>query len=321
MPNSRRQQDKKLLQALTEAYTARARLFHNGISASQIDLLIAEIDSIPDARLPWALARLGISESAFRRVKETGGRAHQVFAHPRVLTKRPHLVGYYRNVAALSRKGLQQVLFSTSSYENRRRKNMPPGDALAVCRALNRIVSGVIDSLPDYDVRISRKTVYAEIGAQLQGTWANVVGQGASKAVEKVIAEYIAAKNLGQPPGVRRYELAGGWTIVFGSEPDVAFFDADGRKQIAIEIKGSLDVAGAQTRYGEAKKSFQKQLAENPRCHTVYLASCFTDAAIRQIEADGQVRDWFNLTSILYDEHERGAFLDRLFHFARVPRR
>src|SRR5438105_6449720 len=95
--------------------------------------------------------------------------------------------------------------------------------------------------------------------------------------------------------------------------------DSDGVKQIAIEIKGSLDTAGAQTRYGEAKKSFGKQLAENPRCYTIYLASCFTDAVIKQIEADGQVRDWFNLTSVLIDPEEQLRFLERLFHIVQTP--
>lgn len=115
------------------------------------------------------------------------------------------------------------------------------------------------------------------------------------------------------------FRLANGWSIVFGAEPDVAFRDAEGRKQIAIEIKGSLDTAGAQTRYGEAKKSFAKQIAENPRCHTIYLASCFTDAVIQQIQSDKEVRDWFNLTSILYDEADKKAFLERVFHIVNTP--
>ncbi len=97
--------------------------------------------------------------------------------------------------------------------------------------------------------------------------------------------------------------------------------DANKVIRIAIEIKGSLDVAGAQTRYGEAKKTFAKQLALNPRCHTIYLASCFTDAVIRQIKADGHVRDWFNLTSILYDAAERKHFLQQLFYIVSTPTR
>jgi len=86
-----------------------------------------------------------------------------------------------------------------------------------------------------------------------------------------------------------------------------------------VEIKGSLDVAGAQTRYGEALKSFRKMLAENPRCHTVYLASCFTDAVIGQMRDEGQVRAWYNLTSVLADEAERRRFLGQVFHVVDEP--
>jgi len=317
----KRQLDKHLLQALTKAYTARAQLFHNGIVASSIDLLIAEVDTVQDARLAWSLDSLGITRSAFSRVKETGGKPHQVFAHPAVVGKMPHLIGYYRNIATISRKGIGQILFPTEKYEQKRSRQLSPNDAQKLCETLNRIISRVIDSTPDYKVAVSRKAVIAEIGAQLQGTWANMVGQGASRAVEKVIGEYVRTKNLGTRTAPGKYQLKNGWTIAFGTEPDVAFFDTKGRKEIAIEIKGSLDVAGAQTRYGETKKSFAKQIRENPRCHTVYLASCFTDAVMRQIKDDGQVRDYANLTSILYDESERERFLDRLFYIVNAPAR
>ena len=142
--------------------------------------------------------------------------------------------------------------------------------------------------MSNYHIAISRKAIYAKIGDQ-------------------------------QSRG--NYRLKNGWSIVFASEPDVAFRNAEGSIQMAIEIKGSLDVAGAQTRYGEAKKSFAKQIDENRRCYTVYLASCFTDAVIEQIKKDGQVRDWFNLTSILYDPEEQDRFLKRLFHIVSIPSR
>jgi hypothetical protein len=191
--------------------------------------------------------------------------------------------------------------------------------AARLCRVLNRILCGVIDSFADYRPAVSRDVIMAEIGAEIQGTWANLQGQGATKAVEKVISEYIQTHNLGVKEAAHPYLLTNGWRVVFAAEPDAAFYDAKGLKRIAIEIKGSLDVAGAQTRYGEALKSFRKQLAENPRCHTIYLASCFTDAVIEQIKADGQVRDWYNLTSILLDEGERQRFLEQLFHIVRRP--
>ena len=314
-----RQTDVALLEALTRAYAARAKLFHRGVMGSKVDLLIAEIDSIDDSQLQWELRRFGITQSAFRRLELAGGRAHQVFLHPSVLQERPHLIAYYRNIATISQKGISQILFPTHSYETRQSTQLPRKDALALSRALNSVICHVIDTVPDYDVSVSRKAILAEIGTQLQGTWVNVVGQGASRAVEEIIRAHVEGSMLGGTAGRRKYRLHNGWSIVFGSEPDVAFFDAKGVKQIAVEIKGSLDVAGAQTRYGEAKKSFAKQVAENPRCHTVYLASCFTDAVIRQIRADGQVREWFNLTSILYDDRERTRFVDRLFHIVSAP--
>jgi hypothetical protein len=197
---------------------------------------------------------------------------------------------------------------------------MTPSEAERICRTINPIISGVIDANPPYTVDTSRKAIYAELGAQIQGTWANLIGKGASRAVESVLQRHLDQAKRGRSLGKGKFQLDSGWTIAFGTEPDVAFLDNKGVKRIAIEIKGSLDTAGAQTRYGEAKKTFAKQLAENPRCHTIYLASCFTDAVIRQIEDDGQVRDYFNLRSILYDEQDRQRFLDRLFHIVNAPR-
>jgi len=311
--------DAHLLEALTKAYTARAKLFHQGVSVARVDLLIAEIDSIDGASLRWKLDALGITRKAFRRVKKAGGTPHQVFAHPDVISVRPHLVAYYRNIVTISKKGITQILFPSGAFETRRKLQMSDEQALQMSQTFNRIISGVIDEMPEYKVGLSRQAILAEIGTELQGTWANLIGQGAARAVEEIFASYIQTNRLGQHPRQRLFELKNGWTIEFGSEPDVAFKDSDDIKQIAIEIKGSLDTAGAQTRYGEAKKSFGKQISENPRCYTIYLAACFTDAVIKQIEADGQVRDWFNLTSILADQEDRTRFLERLFHIVRTP--
>ncbi len=316
---ARRTPDRHLLDALSRAYMARAKLFHNGLRASRIDLLFAEIDAIDGGPLDWTDATLGVSASALQRVRDTGGSPHQVFAHPDVIAQHPHLIAYYRNVVTISKKGIAQMLWPTNGYEAKKRTTMDRDLAVTLCRTLNQILSGVIDETPGYDVQLSRQAVLAEIGTELQGAWANTVGQGAAREVERMFAGYLDEHEWGRDDGAHTYTLRNGWRIVFSNEPDVAFFDAAGVKQIAIEIKGSLDTAGAQTRYGEAKKSFAKQLQENPRCHTVYLASCFTDAVIRQIRSDGQVREWFNLTSILYDEEERRRFLQRVFHIVSTP--
>jgi len=311
--------DKNLVAALTKAYIARAKLFHTGVKASKIDLLIGEIDSIDGSRLNWADAELGVSARALALLRQSGGTPHQVFAHPDVIRDRPHLICYYRNIVTISKKGIDQILFSTDIYESGRKESVSGRDARKICQTFNRILSAVIEELPDYSVSLSRQACLAEIGTELQGSWANTIGQGAARAVRGILCEHIEEKDIGSCPEAGDITLNNGWRIAFASEPDVAFFDRDGTKQMAIEIKGSLDVAGAQTRYGEAKKSFAKQLDENPRCHTVYLASCFTDAVIEQIKRDGQVREWFNLTSILYDLSERKRFLNRIFHVVKTP--
>jgi len=228
----KRTPDGALLNALARAYAARARLFHNGIVASRIDLLIAEIDSIPDSGLRWNLSAFGITSAALERVKESGALPHQVFAHPALIVERPHLIAYYRNIATVSRKGIGQILFPTESYETRRRKMSLP-DAKRLCRTLNSIIAGVIDAVPDYTVALSRKAIFAEIGAQIQGAWANVVGQGASKEVADLLEKYVQTHGLGRRVSARRFELKEGWTAVFGSEPDVAFLDAAGVVQVA----------------------------------------------------------------------------------------
>ncbi|MEX2185175.1 MAG: XcyI family restriction endonuclease [Pirellulales bacterium] len=306
-------------EAPMKAYMARAQLFHDGIRAAKIDLLIAEIDSIDAGTLKWNKRKLGISSSAFDRVVQASASPHQVFAHPDVIVDRPHLIAYYRNIVAISKKGIQQVLFSTEKYESRRTKQMERQAAVSLCETLNTIISGVIDKSGQYSFQLNRDAILAEIGTELQGSWNNFVGTGAARQAKTLIEDYVCTEALGavEPRGM---QLNNGWTIKFGSEPDVSFLDDRGVVQIAIEIKGSLDRAGAQTRYGEAKKSFGKAVAENPRCHTIYLASCFTDAVIRQVKADGQVRDWFNLTSILYDDGDRVRFLSRVFHIVLTPR-
>ncbi len=319
MGEKRKASDKHLIAALTRAYIARAQLFHKGVRASKIDLLIAEIDSIDPTRLDWRAKGLGISGDALKRVVRAGGSPHQVFAHPEIIRERPHLIAYYRNIVTISKKGIGQILFSTEGYETGRKTKIARAEAIKLCHTLNQILSGVIEELADYAVTLSRQAILAEIGTELQGTWANTIGQGAAKAVKNLLTEYVEIQEVGRRKQSGQIAMDNGWKIVFASEPDVAFFDRGGVKQIAIEIKGSLDVAGAQTRYGEAKKSFAKQLNDNPRCHTVYLASCFTDAVIEQIKQDGQVREWFNLTSILYDNTERKRFLNRLFHIVKTP--
>ncbi len=116
--------DKNLVAALTKAYIARAKLFHTGVKASQLDLLIAEIDSIDGSKLNWINPELGVSAPALALLQKSGGTPHQVFAHPEVIKSRPHLICYYRNIVTISKKGIDQILFSTDTYESRHKESV-----------------------------------------------------------------------------------------------------------------------------------------------------------------------------------------------------
>lgn len=187
--------------------------------------------------------------------------------------------------------------------------------------------------MPTFDLALARAVIPAEIGAEMQGTWVNIIGRGAARRVEKLMTDYIQDHDLaqateqrevvvnGKKKRQRHVRLKNGWRVIFADEPDVAIRDQKGVLRCAIEIKGSMDKAGAQTRYGEAKKSFAKALKEHGQCETIYLASCFTQAVVAQIEADAQVRRTFNLIDIFENDDKRQEFLEEIFtHVIRIKR-
>ncbi|MDW8223764.1 MAG: hypothetical protein RMJ82_12530, partial [Gemmatales bacterium] len=103
------------------------------------------------------------------------------------------------------------------------------------------------------------------------------------------------------------------------SEPDIEARDSSNILLATIEINGSLDPAGAQTRYGEAKKSFEKARQENPRCITIYIVSCLTGSVKNLIAKDGQVSYVWDLLELGLDEQYRTDKLKELFvHILRV---
>jgi len=318
-PADESSEDPHLRGALVKAYAARAKLFHGGVANSDMRKLFDVIDAFPAGQLKWDCKSLGMSQQAFEAVAARAIQPHQLFAHPDVLVANPRAITYYRNLVAVSQKGMSQIGFPTTRFERNSNAKMTAEQALGFAQVLNNIISRVIETTPAFALSNSRDVAFAELGTELQGTWANVIGKGAARTVEDIIVKEMQRRSLVKECGKGRYVLVNGWTVVFGSEPDISFTDAHGMIKIAVEIKGSLDKAGAQTRYGETKKSFAKAIALNPRCHTIYLGSCFTSSVMRQIQADGQVRETFNLTAIIYDPKEQERFLQKLFYVINTP--
>ena len=305
--------------ALKKAYTARAKLFFQRIQEQRIGELLKKVEAIDSSSSSWDLNSLKIKTSVAERVKKAGIPLHNVFCHPDVIGKNPELLNYYRNLTALSKKGLGQ-LFTAQSFG-------PQERTLAQAQALNEILSAALETCADFSMELIRDVICAELGTEIQGTWANLVGKGATTLVENLLEDFAKEKGFvkqvlreklkieGKLRTRRAIVLKNNWRIVFSPEPDVGVYDPKGAIRVAIEIKGSMDKAGAQTRYGEAKKSFGKALKANPRCETIYLASVFTDAVSQQIEANGQVRKKFDLVDVLADEKTKAEFLDEIFRY------
>ena len=308
--------DKALSDALIKSYIARAKLFYSVLQEKNVDRLFSLIDDCASKVISWDLPLVGISKKALSIIQKMAINPALVFCHPKILMECPETIDYYRNLAALSRKGLSQIL------SGRIRKSSE-----SVAKTLNEIISGIIVDTEGFSLSLAREALIAEIGTEIQGTWVNIIGKGAARAVEGIIHDYASGKGYIktlEKIAVRIEEksrkqthivLKNGWRIIFASEPDVSIRSPQGKLSVAIEIKGSMDKAGAQTRLGEAKKSFSKAKTENAHCLTIYLASCFTEAVYFQLKTDRDVDMHFNLIDILADEQKKQNFLRELFHY------
>jgi len=302
----RNKRENAAYQALYSSYTARAILFYREVLQHQPDTLVCRIRELDASQVHWETEKLNIQQEALRALDRLKIPYHHIFAHPQLLSDKPDLIDYYRNISAVSKKGLAQLL---AGVEKLHRLEL-------ACKILNGIMSRILLSQKCFTFQLAQNVMIAEIGSELQGKWVNIVGAGAARTVKDMILAYAQERGyLKQPSRKDQITLKNGYKIVFASEPDVEIRDESGKLQCVIEIKGSMDKAGAQTRYGEAKKSFTKALRENPKCETIYLASCFTDAVRKQIASNGQVRKSFSLPDILTDEGEKQKFLSEIFKY------
>ena len=296
---------------LASRYLARAGFFWRRIKDSRFKDWQKLARNAAWENLEWDWNILGITNTAREAAKKLGFVPSEVFVHPDVILKRPELVDYYRLLACLPNKGLAQI-------KPQKSKN----DSLDLCRLLN----GFLSSLLTVTAKASREsllnTVFAEAGTEWQGTWVNSIGLQASQALEQILSNFASDHGLMDISATaefadkeRGFVLKTGTVIRFGSEPDVECRSKSKELICVIEIKGSADKAGAQTRLGETKKSFTKARNENPRCQTIFLPSVLTPAVKRQLKTERDIDHVFDLLAIFKDEAKRTEFLEELFKF------
>lgn len=296
---------------LAQRYLSRSGFFWRRVRDSRFGDWQKQVRKASWRTLVWNWEDLGISDVGREAAQNLEFFPSEVFAHPDILAAHPELADYYRLLACLPNKGLAQI-----------KSVAAPLTTLSLCRLLN----GFLSSLLATTVKASREnllnTIFAEAGTEWQGSWVNSIGLQASQALEHVLATFAAEKGLlDQEETAKLTEkhsglvLKSGTVLLFGSEPDVECRNNKRELICVIEIKGSTDKAGAQTRLGETKKSFSKAKQENPRCHTIFLPSVLTPAVEEQLRTEREIDQVFDLLAILGDEGKRTAFLNELFKF------
>ena len=308
-----------LQRELVERYLARSALFWKFAREAKFARWQKEARSAAWKTLEWDCGKLGISPEGKIAAERLGFAPTEVFAHSEVLKDKPELFEYYRLLGCLSQKGLGQIKKGLGL----RRKSATEGEfLLRSCALVNQFVSNALARTASANRESLVRTMFAEAGSEWQGSWVNQVGELAAQELQKVIVEYAKSTNLvddakteGAADEGNYLVLKSGNVIHFGSEPDV---ECRGKKRellCVIEIKGSADSAGAQTRLGETKKSFTKAKLENPRCVTIFLPSVSTAAVERQLKTERDIDKIFNLLAIFKEDAKRSGFLTELFRY------
>ena len=219
-------------------YSLRSTFFYRKLNELGYFQILSDIDFLVrhSANYSWEDRKYwNITHNAWDSINKRTIEPLRVFAHPKVLLEHPMLVAYYRNIAAISLKGVQYLTFNVES-------------ALSV--TMNNLTA----------------LMYSSAGTTVDGSWRNKIGDEAETMVKSYIArpaiengwvdslidknnspvefdpafDYIANISL-----FRGIKLKNKRALLFSSEPDISFISEDGRPVTVIEVKGGTDPAGA----------------------------------------------------------------------------
>ncbi|MGH2502589.1 MAG: XcyI family restriction endonuclease, partial [Ktedonobacterales bacterium] len=259
----------------------------------------------------------------------------QIFCHPRMIREHPRLVTYYRNIAALSQKGvryLSGIDMKRIEAQGTPEAALTEADAMTLARLFNEHISLIIDS-SSHTITSTEVNglLLVSTGAQIDGAWRNAIGEEAEQVVQRLLVKAARERGIlaalvprfGGPFEVfdpatidkqlvdigrfKAFMLTNQTSVVFASEPDISLLNQDGQTVCVIEVKGGADPAGALERYGAAKKSFEATRRSSPAAITILVASCITSQVRTRIEDDTTISTYYNLTELLDETGNTGA--------------
>lgn len=298
----------------TQDAIARARIIAKRIAQRQDRQALEAIRAF-EPKPRYKRHDLCIAKKALRHVKGAGIKPRLVFAHPDILKEIPNASLHYRGIALLSLKRVQEIAGSVDTWERSPESaRVSDEKALKVCRLYNAVISSIIVDRDDWTLGDGYRNVLATVGITADGAIRNIIGQEAERAIKDRLVEWAEHAQLLAPSsdsGEQSWMLKDDVSMVFGSEPDIAFEKA-GRLAVVVEIKGGKDPAGALERLGAVKKTFDEAPAD---CKNFLVAGVVTPTMQARL-AEMRMERHFDIDALLYDDAAWREFVNEIFHHA-----
>jgi len=164
----------------------RALFFHRKFHEYGMIELAEELDQLKGERYEWALEALGISEIAWNIAIHRGIKPVLVFCHPDVIMENPRRIAYYRMLAILSQKSMQNIGLPTQKHEFES-EQLDREKARSLAITFNKIISAIVEDDPEITVRELDMLRAMSAGTQADGSWRNRKGDEAEEAIKALI--------------------------------------------------------------------------------------------------------------------------------------
>jgi len=291
----------------------KSTFFHQKLHEWRLLEIADEIEQVKGEKLEWDIDKLAISQTAWNKVIHRGIKPVVIFAHPDILQNILCAISYYRMLAMVSQKSMNQVGLPSKRYEDGKRPESKIAKAIA--QHLNKIISLLIELNAEIDVREFTLWRGMAAGSQAQGSWQNNKGDRIETVIRDIIRYRLREKQSIISEDESHISLTDGRTIRFSDEPDIGFYNEDKKTIVAIEIKGGIDKAAVLERIGASIKSLNRAKKENQDAVTILILQniSMTEQSLNDLQMNKNVVNyWFAIEEILKNKHKKEALFQLL---------